>query len=98
MDFHVSGNNHGYFYGDTMNKKKVVIYIGTLVISIWLSLLLILIFIEKVLLVAIRNSLIRSVLGISFYFIWLLSGYLILHGISSYFIRRNKARSSPKSC
>ncbi len=77
-----------------MKFTKIIAYIGSLIFGIWLSLILILVVVERVIL-NIGNSLLRSITGISLYFLWLFIGYIFLREFSMYFIRKNRSISSP---
>lgn len=76
-----------------MNVHKVVLAIGLLISSMWASLMLILYLVEAFVIKHVAVSVLRTLLGMSLYVLWLISWYSTLRLFSSWLLKR---RSPPQ--
>ena len=66
--------------------------VSSLIMSIWLSLLAVLLFVERVIML-IPHSATRSIVGLSTYFIWLAAWYFLIKKVFEFLLSK---ASSPK--
>ena len=61
-----------------MSLKKGILVLSLIVFLLWLSLIAVLLFVDSVVLNYVSISWLRSTLGITIYFAWLIAWYLII--------------------
>jgi len=66
-----------------------VVALSAILVSVWLSLICVLVLIERVLFTLLTNSAVRSVVGMGLYAAWALFWYAALRLLSSRLIRRH---------
>lgn len=61
--------------------RNAIITLGGIIVLLWLILLAIMVFVEEVIMNTIRNSTLRTIIGLSLYFLWVAIIYFLFKTI-----------------
>ena len=73
-----------------MKVLKVTLVIGGIIVALWVSLIAVVIFVERIVLVFIGTSVLRSIVGLSLYFLWLALWFFAIKAFINYLLKSTR--------
>ncbi|RLE92236.1 MAG: hypothetical protein DRJ46_01170 [Thermoprotei archaeon] len=73
-----------------MKVLKVTLVIGGIIVALWVSLIAVVIFVERIVLVFIGTSVLRSIVGLSLYFLWLALWFFIIKAFINFLLKSTR--------
>ena len=73
-----------------MKVLKVTLVIGGIITALWFSLIAVVIFVERIVLVFIGTSVLRSIAGLSLYFLWLALCFFTIKAFINFLLKSTR--------
>ncbi len=73
-----------------MKVLKVTLVIGGIITALWFSLIAVVIFVERIVLVFIGTSVLRSIAGLSLYFLWLALWFFTIKAFINFLLKSTR--------